>query len=89
MSSDRVGSFLRSTDKTDYAEFSWDKIIQELAVNAPTFLSLMSACTHTRREKNNRNAAVGMCAAIQVCQDEPGSTTSFFDTLCWSQWQSG
>ena len=64
MCSDRVGSILKSTDKSDYAEFSWDKIIQELITNAPTFLSIMSACTHTRREKSNRYNVIGMCAAL-------------------------
>lgn len=64
MCSDRVGSILKSTDKSDFAEFSWEKIIQELVTNAPTFLSIMSACTHTRRERNNRNNVIGMCAAL-------------------------
>ena len=63
MCSDKVDSFLRSQSATTL-EFEWDTLIAELAVHAPTLLSLLLSCTSTRRPRQNRDAVVGMCCAL-------------------------
>lgn len=64
MCSDKVGSVLRSQSRADLQAFTWDKLVSELATTAPTLLSLLQACTYTRRLRDNRNAVIGMCCAI-------------------------
>lgn len=64
MCSDQTNSLLKSCSVLDLREFSWDKLHSELATNAPILLSILHACTHTRRPRQNRKAVIGMCFSL-------------------------
>ena len=64
MCSDKTKSILSSQSMSDLKDFTWDKLLTELSANAPTLLSILQSCTHTRKTKPNHNAVIGMCCAI-------------------------
>ena len=64
MCSESTNSILRCQSITDLIEFTWDKLLSELAVNAPVFLTMLCACTHPRKPRQNRDAVLGICSAI-------------------------
>ena len=64
MCSDRTNSVLNSQEKEDLGIFSWDKLLDELEVNAPVFLSILHMCTQTKKPRINQDAVVGICTAI-------------------------
>ena len=64
MCSEHTSSVLSSQSVTDLWEFTWEKLLHELKVNAPILLSILRECTKTRRPRPNQNAVIGMCAVI-------------------------
>ena len=64
MCSEATSSILKSNKKEDLSSFSWSKLSEELSTNAPLFLSILEECTKTRLARPNRQAVVGVCAAV-------------------------
>ena len=64
MCSEAANSILRQQSSDAICEFSWGKLHDELEARAPTFLSLIEMCTHTRKPRCNRMGVVGMCAVL-------------------------
>lgn len=62
--SDSSNSILRQQCVSELKEFTWKKLLSELENKAPVFLTILRECTHTRRPRSNRDAVMGMCAAI-------------------------
>lgn len=62
--SEVTNSILQQQSPDALSEFSWGKLHDELDVTAPTFLSLLEMCTHTRRPRRNRMGVIGMCALL-------------------------
>lgn len=59
-----VQSILQNKDAKALKDFSWEKLTNELAANAPTLFHELQGCTITRAPRVNRDATIGMCAAI-------------------------
>ena len=57
-------STLRDHSKSVLTGFSWDTLEVELLSTAPVLLSILRACTETKKPRNNRTAVIGMCAAL-------------------------
>lgn len=57
-------SILGSQCLSDLSDFTWKKLIGELEVHAPVLLTILKDATVTRNEKPNREAIIGMCAAL-------------------------
>lgn len=64
MCCDATTSVLRSTKKEDLSTFSWEILWKEISTHASTFGSVLTECTKTRANKANRQAVIGICAAI-------------------------
>ena len=64
MCSHNVNSILRQTSCEALGNFHWSNVIRELQQHAPTLMTILNACTKTRRYKKNRNGVIGMCAAL-------------------------
>lgn len=64
MCSKNTNSILSSQSMSDLKEFTWDKLLAELSINAPILLSILQSCTHTSITRPNQNAVIGMCCAI-------------------------
>ena len=64
MCSERVNSILSSQRSSHLHQFTWDKLLRELSLYAPVFLSILNSLTQTRRPRMNRDAVIGMCSAI-------------------------
>lgn len=64
MCSDRTCSILSNQSVDAMKIFTWDALLIELQSHAPLLYSLLTSCTHTRRPRPNRNAVIGVCAAI-------------------------
>lgn len=62
--SEDANSILREQSPDALTGFSWGKLHDELEARAPTFLSLLEMCTHTRKPRCNRMAVIGMCAVL-------------------------
>ena len=62
--SDSTNSILRQQSVLQLKEFTWSKLSAELKNKAPTFLTILNECTHTRRPRSNQDAVIGMCAAL-------------------------
>ena len=56
-----MNSILRSNN---IESFTWEKLLDELKHNAPTFLGFLQTCVHTSTLRSNSEAVVGICAAI-------------------------
>ena len=66
MCSDKTNSVLRADPTIELKVFKWDTLLAELSQNAPVFLSLLHAATHTRRNRENKSAVIGLCAAVLI-----------------------
>ena len=64
MSSQLVNSILSSQCSAHLCQFKWDKLLQELSLNAPVYLSMLISLTQTRQPRLNRLAVIGMSSAI-------------------------
>lgn len=64
MCSNEVSSVLQDKKAKALSDFTWQKLMVELAANAPTLLQVLQGCTFTRTPRKNRVATIGMCAAI-------------------------
>lgn len=64
MCSDDTNSMLRQQCISAEKDFSWESFLTELETNAPLLFTILHECTHTRRQRLNQDAAMGMCAAI-------------------------
>lgn len=64
MCTHRVDSILQQTSCESLSNFQWINLIGELQEHAPTLMTILNACTKTRRHKQNRNGVIGMCAAM-------------------------
>ena len=64
MSSDKVGSVMHSDSKTELEQFSWRKILDEVSVNAPVLLNVLTAASKTKTTRSNTQAVIGLCIAI-------------------------
>ena len=62
MCSDTVNSILQQSGSEDISGFKWEKLINELALNAPTLLQLLQCSTTA--SKKNVDAIIGMCTAL-------------------------
>jgi len=45
-------------------DFTWDRLLEDIAANAPMLLAFLQACTRTRKPRTNRKATIGMCITI-------------------------
>ena len=59
--SDHLNSILRSRD---IEHFTWEKLLDELRKNAPTFFGFLETCFRTRTPRQNSDAVMGFCSAI-------------------------
>ena len=57
-------SILGSQSLSDLSDFTWERLIKELEMHAPVLLSILRDATVTRTERPNREAIIGMCAAL-------------------------
>ena len=64
MCSDSTNSILRSQSCHDLKEFTWSKLLLELAETAPILLTILQESTRTRRPRPNQAAVIGMCFSI-------------------------
>ena len=64
MSSDKVGSVMHSDSKTELEQFSWRKILDEVSVNAPVLLNVLTAASKIKTTRSNTQAVIGLCIAI-------------------------
>lgn len=64
MCSESTNSILSNQSVSELKDFTWNKLLSELEKYAPTFLMILRESTHTRRPRHNRNAVIGMCAAL-------------------------
>lgn len=64
MCSDDVCSVLQNKSSEALCKFSWESLIKELSNNAPILLHILQGCTKTRKPRINREATIGICAAI-------------------------
>ena len=62
--SNATNSTLQNQSADALREFTWGKLHSELEARAPTLLSLLQMCTHTRKPRHNRIAVIGMCVAL-------------------------
>lgn len=64
MCSDSVGSILQEKSNEALSVFQWKSLVKELKDNAPLLFDLMWGCTTTKKPRMNREATIGICAAI-------------------------
>ena len=64
MVSDHTSSVLRNQKLEGMRKFTWNLLIDELKVQAPNFLHLLSSLTRTKSERDNQKAIIGFCASI-------------------------
>ena len=64
MCSDRTNSILRSQSMSDLRNFTWNSLLSELSLKAPTLLSILQSCTYLSKPHQNRSAVIGMCSAL-------------------------
>lgn len=64
MCSEKVNSLLLDKSPGAISEFSWEKLKNELSSNAPTLFCILQGCTKTKVPRSNRDATIGICAAI-------------------------
>ena len=78
--SKKVNSVLRETSADIVSSFSWELLVKEIEVNAPTLLSLLHACVDVKRRQRkhksvpssrknksripSNTAIIGVCAGI-------------------------
>ena len=64
MCSESTNSILSNQSVSELKDFKWNKLLSELEKYAPTFLMILCESTHTRQPRHDRNAVIGMCAAL-------------------------
>lgn len=64
MCTHNVDSILQQASCESLINFQWINLISELQKHAPTLMTILNACTKTRRQRENRNGVIGMCAAV-------------------------
>ena len=64
MCRDSSNSILRSQSSSEMCSFTWEKLLSELEVKAPSFLSIIRAVMKTKQPRENQNSIIGMCAAM-------------------------
>ena len=64
MCSDQTNSILRSQSMSDLRNFTWNSLLSELSLKAPTLLSILQSCTYLSKPRQNRSAVIGMCSAL-------------------------
>ena len=57
-------SILGTQCLSDLSDFTWKKLIDKLEIHTPVLLTILKDATSTRNEKPNREAIIGMCAAL-------------------------
>ena len=57
---DKTNSILRQQSMDSLDTFSWGKLYDEMEVITPLLISLLRACTYTRKPRRNRMVVVGM-----------------------------
>ena len=62
--SDKTPSILRMYNKDSFKHFTWDNLITELSLTAPTLLSLFEAFTETKTVCHNRKGVIGVCISL-------------------------
>jgi len=45
-------------------DFTWDRLLDDVAANAPMLLAFLQASTRTKKPRTNRKATIGICIAI-------------------------
>ena len=64
MCSEKVNSLLLDKSSGALCELSWEKLKNELSSNAPILFCILQGCTLTKVTRSNRDATIGICAAI-------------------------
>ena len=64
MCSDQTNSILRSQSMSDLRNFTWNSLLSELSLKAPTLLPILQSCTYLSKPRQNRSAVIGMCSAL-------------------------
>ena len=49
---------------SDLRNFTWNSLLSELSLKAPTLLSILQSCTYLSKPRQNRSAVIGMCSAL-------------------------
>ena len=60
-------------------EFSWEHLLDEAKMLAPTLIQLLYSCTKTRKLRTNQNAVIGALIGIMCKNRRP--TSSLFQQL--------
>lgn len=69
--SDETMSILRNKDSNSLEEFSWEKLLEEVKVVAPTLFKFLHNCTTTRKHRKNQDAIIGVLVAIMCKHRRP------------------
>lgn len=72
--SDETISILRNKDSSSLEEFSWEKLLKEVKVVAPTLLKFLQSCTTTRKPRKNQDTIIGVLVAIMCKHRRPVSS---------------
>ena len=49
---------------SDLRNFTWNGLLNELSLKAPTLLSILQSCTYLSKPRQNLSAVIGMCSAL-------------------------
>ena len=72
--SDNTVSILRDKTTSTLKEFTWEKLLNEVKVLAPTLFKLLQRCTKTRKPRKNQDAIIGVLIAIMCRHCRPVSS---------------
>ena len=72
--SDNTVSILRDKAASTLKEFTWEKLLEEVKVLAPTLLKILQSCTKTRKPRRNQDAIIGVLVAIMCRHRRPVSS---------------
>lgn len=74
--SNKAGSTLMKHSKDDLSKFTWADLLKEIEQRAPTFFQFLMYATSTRVRRPNREAVMGMCAAMMFKLRRPNMTAA-------------
>ena len=64
LSPDKNSSILRNNSIEILKNFHWDVLLNEFSTNAPLLMSILGACTETKKPRINTKAVIAMCMGI-------------------------
>ena len=85
--SDNACFILCKRENSCLKEFSWEQLLDEAKMLAPTLIQLLYSCTKTRKLRTNQNAVIGALIGIMCKNRRP--TSSLFQQLVYLILYSG